>query len=320
MPHHPKSRLAIMAVGGAVVPAIVASGLAVPAVAADYPSKPVTLVIPYRAGGSTETMGRVFSKALGKELGTRVIVRTRPGAGGAVGATEVAKKKADGYNLLFAAAVSLLWPPLRQKVEFDLDSFTYIGQITNYQQALVARQDAPYNTLKELIAHAKKKRLNYADQGAMTRAFVEYIASKEGVKWTGIPTKGGGEMVPFLLGGKVDFAWSGGIHNRFAGKMKVLLSFNATRLVASPDIPSIGEQYGVAMPSQAVIVGPKGLDAALVAKIEGAIAKAVKDKAFVDLLTTKLKFPAKFVGHKALTADIEKTVAGLKQVIAAGAK
>ncbi|MYF87683.1 MAG: hypothetical protein F4178_15635, partial [Rhodospirillaceae bacterium] len=154
MPHHPKSRLAIMAVGGAVVPAIVASGLAVPAIAADYPSKPVTLVIPYRAGGSTETMGRVFSKALGKELGTRVIVRTRPmvsvlpGAGGAVGATEVAKKKADGYNLLFAAAVSLLWPPLRQKVEFDLDSFTYIGQITNYQQALVARQDAPYNTLK----------------------------------------------------------------------------------------------------------------------------------------------------------------------------
>ncbi|MYK57584.1 MAG: tripartite tricarboxylate transporter substrate binding protein [Rhodospirillaceae bacterium] len=319
MPHHPKSRLAIMAVGGAVVPAIVASGLAVPAIAADYPSKPVTLVIPYRAGGSTETMGRVFSKALGKELGTRVIVRTRPGAGGAVGATEVAKKKADGYNLLFAAAVSLLWPPLRQKVEFDLDSFTYIGQITNYQQALVARQDAPYNTLKELIAHAKKKRLNYADQGAMTRAFVEYIASKEGVKWTGIPTKGGGEMVPFLLGGKVDFAWSGGIHNRFAGKMKVLLSFNATRLVASPDIPSIGEQYGVAMPSQAVIVGPKGLDAALVTKIEGAIAKAVKDKAFVDLLTTKLKFPAKFVGHKALTADIEKTVAGLNLGRPAGA-
>ena len=320
MPHHPKSRLAVLAVGAAILPAFAAYGPAGPAIAADYPSKPVTLVIPYRAGGSTETMGRVFSKALGKELGTRVIVRTRPGAGGAVGATEVAKKKADGYTLLFAAAVSLLWPPLRQKVEFDLDSFTYIGQITNYQQALVARQDAPYNTLKELIAHAKTKRLNYADQGAMTRAFVEYIAAKEGVKWTGIPTKGGGEMVPFLLGGKVDFAWSGGIHNRFAGKMKVLLSFNATRLVASPDIPSIGEQYGVAMPSQAVIVAPKGLDAALVTKIESAIGKAVKDKAFVDLLTTKLKFPAKFVGHKALTADIEKTVAGLKQVIAAGAK
>ncbi len=320
MPHHPKSRLAIVAVGGAVVPAIMASGLAVPAVAADYPSKPVTLVIPYRAGGSTETMGRVFSKALGKELGTRVIVRTRPGAGGAVGALEVSKKKPDGYNLLFAAAVSLLWHPLTRSVGFGLDSFTYIGQITNYQQALIARQDAPFNNMKELIAHAKTKRLNYADQGPMQRAFVDFIGAKEGVKWTGIPTKGGGEMVPFLLGGKVDFAWSGGIHQRFGDKMKVLLSFNSGRLAASPDVPSIQELYGVSMPSQAVIVGPKGMDAAVVAKIEGAIEKAVADKAFLDLLANKLRFPAKFAGHKALTAQIQDVVAGMKRVIAATKK
>ena len=90
---------------------------------------------------------------------------------------------------------------------------------------MIARQDAPFNTLKELLAHAKGKRLNYADQGPMQRAFVDYIGAREGVKWTGIPTKGGGEMVPFLLGGKVDFAWSGGVHQRYGDKMKVLLSF-----------------------------------------------------------------------------------------------
>ena len=105
MPHQPKSRPALLAVGAAIVPAVVVSGLAAPALAAGYPEKPVTIVIPYRAGGSTETMGRIFSKALGKELGTKVIVRTRPGAGGAVGALEVSKKKPDGYTLLFAAAV-----------------------------------------------------------------------------------------------------------------------------------------------------------------------------------------------------------------------
>lgn len=320
MPHHPKSRLAVLAVGAAILPAFAAYGPAGPAVAADYPSKPITLVIPYRAGGSTETMGRIFSKALGKELGTKVIVRTRPGAGGAVGALEVSKKAPDGYNLLFAAAVSLLWHPLTRSVGFGLDSFTYIGQITNYQQALIARQDAPFNTMKELLAHAKTKRLNYADQGPMQRAFVDFIGAKEGVKWTGIPTKGGGEMVPFLLGGKVDFAWSGGIHQRFGGKMKVLLSFNSGRLAASPDVPSIQERYGVSMPSQAVIVGPKGMDAAVVAKIEGAIEKAVADKAFLDLLANKLRFPAKFAGHKALTAQIQEVVAGMKRVIAATKK
>ena len=320
MPHRSKSRSAILAFSAFMAPAVAFGGMAAPAVAADYPSKPVTLVIPYRAGGSMETMGRVFTKALGKELGTRVVLKTRPGAGGAVGALEVSKQKPDGYTLLFAASVSLLWHPMTRDIGFGLDSFTYIAKVTDSQMALIARQDAPFNTLKELIAHAKKKRLNYADQGPMPRAFVNFIGSKEGVSWTSIPTKGGGEMVPFLLGGKVDFAWSGGIHNRFPKKMKVLLSFNSGRLIASPDIPSMQELYGVSMPSPVVIVGPKGMDPALVAKIEAAIKTAAADKAFEDLVTKKLKFPAAFVGHKALTAQIQQIIAGMKQVVAATKK
>jgi len=282
---------------------------------AEYPEKPVTLVIPYKAGGSTETMARVFSVALAKELGQKVVVKTRPGGGGAVGATEVAASPADGYTLLFAAAQSLLWPPLTQKVEFGLDSFIYVGQITEYQQAIVARADAPFNTLEELIALAKTKSLNYADQSAMSRSYINFIGAAEGVKWTGIPTKGGGEMVPFLLGGKIDFAWSGGIHNRYPTKMKVLASMNAGRLMASPDVASIIGKYGVAMPSQAVIVVPTGTPAKIVAKIEAAMKAASKDKDFGDLVTNKLKFPVKFVGSAELTKDIATTVEGLKAVI-----
>ena len=123
---------------GAVATAF-ALGTGISAAQAEFPEKPVTLVIPYKAGGSTETMARVYSKALGKELGVNVIVKTRPGAGGAVGASEVAAAKADGYTLLFAASQSLLWPPLTQKVTYDLDSFTYVGQITEYQQAIIAK-------------------------------------------------------------------------------------------------------------------------------------------------------------------------------------
>ena len=101
---------------GAIATVALAAFGAAP-VLAEYPEKPVTLVIPYKAGGSTETMARVYSKALGSALGTNVVVKTRPGGGGAVGATEVSTAAADGYTLLFAASTSLLWPPLTQKVE-----------------------------------------------------------------------------------------------------------------------------------------------------------------------------------------------------------
>ena len=284
--------------------------------AADYPQKPVTLVVPYKAGGSTETMARVFSKALGAELGVNVVVKTRPGAGGAVGASEVAASNPDGHTVLFAASPSLVWPPLTQKVEYDLDSFTYVAQIAEFQQAIVAKSDAPFDTLEELIEHAKTNSLNYADQSSMSRSYINYIGKQEGVTWTGIPTKGGGEMVPFLLGGKIDFAWSGGIHNRYPEKMKVLLSMNASRLVAAPDTPSVGEKYGVSMPSQAVIVVPAGTPADIVARLQSAIEVAANDAEYIDLVTNKLKFPVKVVGSQALTADIENTVKGLRDVIA----
>ena len=299
---------------GAIAAVTLAAFSAFP-VLAEYPDKPVTLIIPYKAGGSTETMARVFSKALGTALGVNVVVKTRPGGGGAVGATEVAKAPADGYTLLFAASTSLLWPPMTQNVEYDLDSFTYIGQITEYQQAIVAKADAPFNTMEELIEYAKSNALNYADQSAMSRSYINFIGAQEGVEWTGIPTKGGGEMVPFLLGGKIDFAWSGGIHNRYGDDMKVLMSMNSGRLLGSPDTPTVAEKYDVSMPSQAVIVAPAGTPADVVAQIEAAMEEATKDADFSDLVTNKLKFPVKFVGSEALTADIAKTATGLQSVI-----
>ncbi|MDM8168215.1 tripartite tricarboxylate transporter substrate binding protein [Roseovarius sp.] len=304
---------------GAILALAMTAGLATGSTgaAADYPSKPITMVIPYRAGGSTETMGRIVADALGAELGTKVVVKTRPGAGGAVGATEVAAAEPDGYTIMFAASSSLLWPPLTQDVAFDLDSFQYVAKVTEYQQAIVAKADAPFDTLDELIAQAGDTKLNFADQSAMSRAYINYIGKERGVEFTGIPTKGGGEMVPFLLGGKVDFAWSGGVHNRYGDKIKVLLSMNAQRLLASPDVPSIGEMFGVSMPSQAVIVAPKGIPAEVVATLESAIEAATKDDEVVDMVTNKLMFPVAYLGSEAITAEISETAAGLQAVVAA---
>jgi tripartite-type tricarboxylate transporter receptor subunit TctC len=304
---------------GLAAMAVAATMVAGASVQADtYPSKPVTLVVPYKAGGSTETMARIYAKALENELGQPVIVKTRPGGGGAVGATVVAKSDPDGYTLLFAAATALLWPPLTLNVEYTPDSFRWIGSITEYQQALISTPDKPYKTFDELIAYAKKNPgMNFADQSALSRAFINYIGKKEGIKWTAIPTKGGGEMVPFLLGGKVDVAWSGGVHQKFGDKMHVLASFNATRLQQSPDAPSLKEIYGISMPSYAVVVVPKGTPDDVAATIEAALERAGKDEAFDDIVSNKLKFPNQFIGSKELNVLVKDMIKGLNTVIEA---
>ncbi len=292
-----------------------------PAQAATYPTKPVTLVVPYKAGGSTETMARVYAKALGKELGQPVIVKTRPGGGGAVGATVVAKSPPDGYTMLFAAASALVWPPMTLNVEYKPENFRWVASITEYQQALITTPDKPYKTYKELIAYAKAHPgMNFADQNALSRAFIHYIGKKEGVTWTAIPTKGGGEMVPFLLGGKVDVAWSGGVHQKYGDKMHVLASFNPKRLAQSPEAPSLKELYGISMPSYAVIVLPAGTPDEVADTLEAAMRKASRDKAFDDIVSNKLKFPNQFIGSEELKPLVEDMIAGLKTVIAATGK
>lgn len=288
------------------------------AAADGFPAKPVTLVVPYQAGGSTETMARVYAAALEKQLGQPVIVSTKPGAGGALGATFVAKAAPDGYTILFAAATALTWPPLSMQVDYTADSFRWIASITEYQQALISTPDKPYKTFKELIAHAKQHPgMNFADQSALSRAYINYMGKKEGVEWTAIPTKGGGEMVPFLLGGKVDIAWSGGVHQKYGDKMHVLASFNSTRLAAAPDAPSLKEIYGISMPSYAVIVAPAGTPDDVTATLEAALQKASTDAAYNDLLTNKLQFPNSFIGSKALQPLVVEMVGDLKTVLQA---
>ena len=302
---------AMLAATGAV------SLLTTGALAADFPTKPITMIVPYQAGGSTETMARLLAQAMGAALGGTVVVQTKPGGGGAVGATHVAQAPGDGYTIMFTTISSLTYDPLVNKqIKYATDSFKYVANVTEYQMAFVALPGKPYKTLKELIAYSKKNPgLNAADQSGMSRAFINYIAKKEGVKWTAIPTRGGGEMVPFLLGGKIDFAWSGGVHQKYGDKMIVLASMLSHRLAASPDAPSVQELYGISMPGGAVVAVPKSTPDAVVAKLEAAVKKAMDDPNVTKVLDN-LKFPKQFVGSAEMKKVVADTVAGLKEVVA----
>jgi len=284
--------------------ALAFAGAASAAAAQDFPTKPVTLVIPYAAGGSTETMARVFSEAWSDELGQKVVVKVRPGAGGAIGATEVSNAAADGYTVVFTTASSLLWPPLTQDVSYDLDSFDLVAKITDYQQAVVTKGDAPFDTMEELIEYSMNETLSYGDQSSLSRVFIDAVAEQEGIQWNGIPTKGGGEMVPFLLGGKIDFAWSGGVHQRYGDQIKVLMSMNYDRLGASPEVPSIQELYGISMPSQAVLAVPAGTSEDAIAVLAESAKAAMENEEFIDLMENKLMFPLAYVGTEEITEAV----------------
>ena len=288
------------------------------ALAADYPAKPVTMIVPYKAGGSTETMAQVLSKALAKQLGGKVIVKTRPGGGGAVGATYVSKIKPDGYTIMFTTMTSVTSAPmLNPDLTYDYNSFTYIAGVTEYQMAFITTPDKPYKSFEELIEYSRKgNSLNVADQSGLSRLMINYIAKKEGLSWTAIPTRGGGEMVPFLLGGKVDFAWSGGVHQKYGDKMLVLASALSTRLKASPEAPSIKELYGVSMPGNALIAGPKGLPDDIVAKLEAAIKGALDDPDFEKILG-KLKFPKAYLASDKMKVAVDEAVTVLEDVLSA---
>ena len=284
---------------------------------AEYPDKPISLIVPYKAGGTTHTMSMVMSKALGKALGTKVIVKTKPGGGSAVGATFAAKAKPDGYTIMYSDLANLIWNPLtRKNVKFKTSDLRLIAGMAKYQFAIVALPGKPFTTLPELIAYTKTNALNVADMGGFSKVFLNYVAAKEKIKWTTIPTRGGGEMVPFLLGGKVDFAYSGGIHQKHGNKMIVLASLMPERLALAPDAPSLQELYNISMPGNAVLSAPAGISDAIAAKLEAAAKVALDDPDFTKILQ-RIQFPKAWLGSADLNKFVGEVTPGIKKVIAA---
>ena len=274
------------------------------ALAADYPTKPVTMIIPYKAGGSTDTMGRVLAKALRKELRQPVVVVNRTGGGGTVGATFLKNSKPDGYTIFMGASEIPVWNPLVQKVEFSLKDFRYLAAIAQYQNALITLKDKPYKTLPELIEYSKKNpgAIKCAYQTPLDKAVIEHILKEAGVDWRLISTTGGGEVMQLIFGNKIDISYSGGVHNQYLGKIEVLASFNESRLAGAKDKATLKELgYGVSMPSEVFFMTNADVSDAIANKLEKVILAASQDKDFKTIVEERLKAPVINVGSEELT-------------------
>ena len=259
---------------------------------ADYPNKPIKLYIGFKAGGGTDTVGRVFAKILSDQVGQQVNVINKPGAGGCVAAMAVSRMKADGYNLLMDPSSSITWGRhTNPKCTIKVPDLTYVGMIAQFNFGLVAHKDAPYNTIEEFVKWGKGRTVSYVLLSPGAKALMKYIAKESGLKVKYVPAKGGADMINLILGKQVDLSFSGGIHSRHPDKIKLIASVASYRHAANPNVRTLKESgYNFEGGGFHTVAAPKGLPNSILSKLEAAMKFASTHPAMKDI-SNKTKFP-----------------------------
>lgn len=301
--------------------AVAAAGAAgflapLPAAAQDYPNKPITLIVPWPAGGSSDLTLRAIAEAVGKRLGQPMVVDNKPGASGTLGpATMAASAKPDGYTLA-QMPISVVRIPIIQKTTFDtLRDFTYISQLTGYTFGVTTKADSQFKTWADVIKFAKENpgKVTYATPGTGTSLHIamEMIAAKEGVKFTQVPFKGAAETNAAVLGGHTmlqadSTGWKPLVDG---GQLRLLNIWTAERSKVWPAVPTLKELgYPFVFDSPFGVAGPKGMDPAIVKKLDAAFKAALEDPAVIDILKRYDMFP-RYLGPEAYLASMKELVA-----------
>jgi len=261
------------------------------AVAAGYPDKPIRMYVPYPPGGITDVLSRSVAELLRKELGQPVIVENKPGANTALAAQALAASPADGYTVMMAAAATVVMNPLLYpKLGYDPGrDFTPAARIAETPLVLVVRSDSPARTLADLIAAAKAKPgdTSFASTGLGSTLHLagELLQLETGTQMLHVPYKGSAPALNGVLGGETQFmidSVGSSIPLIKGGKMRAVAVTSAKRLPALPDVPTVAESgvAGFDVSTWFGLLVPKQTPAAVVARLNAAVALAVRDPAF----------------------------------------
>ena len=254
----------------------------------NYPSRQITLIAPFAAGGSTDLVARVISEGLRTKLGQPVIVENKPGGTGVVGAREVVKADPDGYTLLLGNAGATVIPAaMSNKYPIDLNKdLLPIALTAEFVGVVLAKKELPVNTMQEFIAYAKANpdKLNFGTSGvgSMVHLAAELLMKETGIKMQHLPYKGGSNSMADLLGGTIDalFVSSPVAVGQAENKnLKILAVTSRYRLQALPNVPTIEESGvpGFDTTAWLGVMGPAGLPAAIRDKLSTALVEIAKD-------------------------------------------
>ena len=263
---------------------------ACPATAQTYPAKPVRMMVPFPAGGGSDTMGRIVGNKLSERLGQQIVVENRPGAAGSIGADIVARAPADGYTLLLGSTSELVqYPNVNPKIPYDpVRDFAPITLVGTIPLVLVVHPSLPVRNVKDLVALAKGRpgEINFgsAGQGATTHLAVELFILLSKVKLTHVPYKGSPQAVADLVAGNVQLGiptMPAALPFIKSGRVKVLAVSTAKRAANLPDVPTLAEAgvKGYEATLWTGILAPTGTPAPIIDRLNGEIAKvlALKD-------------------------------------------
>ncbi|KAF1044225.1 Bug family tripartite tricarboxylate transporter substrate binding protein [Xylophilus sp.] len=297
-------------------------GLALPMLAhpapapapAGYPDRPIQVIVPYAAGGTTDLAGRIVAKALGEALNQAVVVENKPGAAGSVGVAQVLRSPPDGY----AAAVSgvsstMLHQLLGRKLPYDpqkdINAVAYLG---SSGMVVVTAKDSPYRTLRQVIdqARARPGSISFGSAGNASPGHMatEYLANMAGVRMTHVPYPGDSALMGDLMTGRIDIA-TVGIASVFsqmkAGSVSTLAITSRERIKSFPNVPTVAEAGlpGYEADIWNLLVLPRGTPAAVDARLNAAINKAMLDKGVQDSL-----LGIGFTGHPMSLSDIQSFI------------
>jgi tripartite-type tricarboxylate transporter receptor subunit TctC len=313
-----RSHCLIAAVLGAANVAL----MPVAALSQDYPSKPVTLIVPWPAGGATDIAMRTIAEGAQKHLGQNIVIDNKPGASGTLGpAVMAATAKPDGYTIA-QMPITVMRLPLMQKATWDaIKDFTYIVHLTGYTFGITAKADGPFKSWADVVEFAKANpgKVTYATPGAGTSLHIgmEQIAARSGIQLTQVPFKGNAESNAAVLGGHTMLQADGTGWKALvdSGQLRLLAIWTPERSRNFPDTPTLKELgYPFVFDSPFGIAGPKGMDPAAVQKLHDAFKKGLEDRTVIETLA-KYDMVPRYLDTAGYRKSVEDLIASEKAAL-----
>jgi tripartite-type tricarboxylate transporter receptor subunit TctC len=309
-----------------LIPVLLGCLLAAPALAQQYPSKPVTMIVPFPPGGVADIVGRPLAAQMEKSLKQPIVVTNRTGAGGAVGMAAAAKSAPDGYTILMGLSSISIFPVsdriMGRTPAYEMKDFAPIALITADPTVLVVSADSPWNTLQEFVASAKAYpgKINYSSSGVYGTLHVamEIFANAANIKLFHVPYQGGGPALTALLGGQVHALASGpapAIAQIKAGKMRALASWSTERLPLLPEIPTFKELgYDAEFYIWSGVFAPAATPSPVLDRLRIAVREAATSAEFKSAME-KVLTPVHYLDAPAFRGYWERDAARLKTAL-----
>lgn len=277
---------------------IALAGIA-PAMAQDFPNKPITIYVGYAPGDNVDVLTRLLADKASQTLGQPIVIENRPGSAGSIALGVVAAAEPDGYSLASVVETPLSRLPQLRRLDYTFEDFTPVMQYTSGATGVVVNADAPWQTFDELVADAKANpgTVTYATTGAGSTMHVamQFVEKEAGLQWTHVPYPGARDTLAAVMGGHINAAvgstqWAQDVKD---GTLRLLAIIGENRMEDFPDVPTIIELgYNFSADSARILVAPAGTPDDVVAKIDAAFKQAMEDPEYVQTIDNMNLEPA----------------------------